>query len=64
MYDGKDFGDARMLSRRLDESLEFPRWIQASAAVCPFCTAAGQTLRQEMESMDVVAIATLVPTTR
>lgn len=34
---------------------------QADAAVfCPFCTAAGQTLRQEMESMDVVAIATLV----
>lgn len=34
---------------------------RANAAVCPFCTAAGQTLRQEMESMDVVAIATLVP---
>lgn len=32
-----------------------------AAAVCPFCSAAGQTLRQEMESMDVVAIATLVP---
>ncbi len=29
-------------------------------AICPFCTAAGQTLRQEMLSMDVVGIATLV----
>jgi hypothetical protein len=29
-------------------------------ANCPFCSAAGQTLRQEMQTMDVVGIATLV----
>ncbi len=28
---------------------------------CPFCTAVKQTLRQEMESMDAVAIGTLIP---
>lgn len=32
-------------------------WVLA----CPFCTAVKQTLRQEMESMDAVAIGTLIP---
>jgi hypothetical protein len=29
-------------------------------SVCPFCSASGQTMRQEMETMDVVGIASLV----
>lgn len=33
---------------------------RSGLASCPFCTAAGQTLRQEMQTMDVVGIATLV----
>jgi len=32
----------------------------ALGSVCPFCSASGQTMRQEMETMDVVALATLV----
>ena len=40
-------------------------WISVSQshsvrAECPFCTAASQTLRQELQSMDAVAIASLV----
>lgn len=31
----------------------------AETAVCPFCTAASQTIRQEIQSMDVVAIGRL-----
>jgi hypothetical protein len=30
------------------------------ANTCPFCSASGQTMRQEMETMDVVALASLV----
>ncbi len=32
----------------------------ANGAECPFCSAVKQTLRQEMESMDAVAIGELV----
>lgn len=32
----------------------------ARANTCPFCSASGQTMRQEMETMDVVALASLV----
>ncbi len=35
--------------------------LSAIAMACPFCSAVKQTLRQEMESMDVVAIGELVP---
>ncbi len=31
------------------------------SGTCPFCSAVKQTIRQEMESMDVVAIGTLLP---
>jgi hypothetical protein len=36
--------------------------LSAIAMACPFCSAVKQTLRQEMESMDVVAIGELVST--
>jgi len=34
--------------------------VRAEECICPFCSAASQTLRQESLSMDAVAIATLV----
>ncbi|MCU0710613.1 MAG: hypothetical protein MUC43_01045 [Pirellula sp.] len=34
--------------------------LSAFANTCPFCSASGQTMRQEMETMDVVALASLV----
>ena len=33
---------------------------RAEHAFCPFCTAASQTLRQEIQTMDVVAIGKLI----
>jgi hypothetical protein len=32
-----------------------------STSACPFCSATAQTLRQDMQSMDVVGLGTLVP---